>query len=150
MAPEVREMVTDEEVAAIFPVMRQLRTHLEEDGYVERVRRIREGGYRLVAVVEAGRVECVAGFRVQEFLYCGRHLYVDDLITAEEARSAGHGARVLGWLEEEARKNGCGQIHLDSGVQRADAHRFYFREDMRIFAFHFLKEIQDKKRPEGR
>ncbi len=151
MAPEVREMVSDKEVAATFPVMRQLRTHLEKDGYVEQVRRMREGGYRLAAVLEAGRVACVAGFRVQEFLYSGRYLYVDDLIAAEESRSAGHGARLLRWLEDEARDKDCGQLHLDSGVQRGDAHRFYFREGMRISSFHFLKdlkEIQDKKRPE--
>lgn len=138
---EVREMLSDEEVAATFPVMRQLRAHLEEDGYVEQVRRMRVGGYRRAAVLDGGEVRCVAGFRVQEFLYAGRHLYVDDLITDAEGRSEGHGGSMLGWLAEEARKNGCEQLHLDSGVQRGEAHRFYFREGMSISSFHFSQEI---------
>ncbi len=141
MAPEVREMVSDAQVALTFPVMRQLRPHLEEGGYVGRIGRMRREGYRLAAVVDEERVVCVAGFRVRDFLYTGRHLYVDDLVTDEEARSGGHGRLLLDWLAAEAKRQGCGQLHLDSGVQRHDAHRFYFREGMRISSYHFVKEL---------
>ena len=142
MSPaEVREMVSDEETAATFAVMRQLRPHLDEETFVGRIGRMRDGGYRLAAVVEDGEVRCVAGFRVHEFLYTGRHLYVDDLVTDEGARSGGHGKLMLDWLAERAREARCRQLHLDSGVQRADAHRFYFREGMRISSFHFAKEL---------
>jgi hypothetical protein len=48
---------------------------------------------------------------------------------------------MLDWLEEEGKRRGCGQIQLDSGVHRHDAHRFYFREGMRISSYHFVKEI---------
>ena len=41
--------------------------------------------------------------------------------------SGGVGKAVIGWLEEEARGQGCTGLHLDSGVQRERAHRFYFR-----------------------
>ena len=121
--------------------MRQLRTHLDEDEYLETIRRIQRSGYRLAAVLDGDRVRCVAGFRIQEYLYSGRHLYVDDLITAEDARSEGHGQRMLDWLADEARRDGCGQLHLDSGVQRHDAHRFYFREGMSISSYHFRKDL---------
>jgi len=134
-------MLSDEEVASTYPVMRQLRSHLEEGDYVERVGRMREDGYRLAAVVYEGRVVCVAGFRVRDFLYTGKHLYVDDLVTDEGTRSGGHGRLILDWLAVEAKRSGCGQLHLDSGVQRFDAHRFYFREGMRISSYHFAKEL---------
>jgi GNAT superfamily N-acetyltransferase len=139
--PEVREMETDAETASTFPVMRQLRPHLAEGGYVEQVRRMRGEGYRLAAVLDGGRVECVAGFRVIEMLHWGRLLYVDDLVTAEDARSKGHGKLVLHWLADRAREEGCERLQLDSGVQRGDAHRFYFREGMSISAYHFSKEV---------
>lgn len=134
-------MVSEADVASTFPVMRRLRAHLEEDGYLETVERMRRSGYRLTAVVDEDRVRCVAGFRVQENLYGGRHLYVDDLITDGDTRSQGHGRQMLDWLVVEARRNGCGQFHLDSGVQRSDTHRFYFREGLTISAYHFRKEI---------
>jgi GNAT superfamily N-acetyltransferase len=141
VSPEVREMVSDEEVASTFPVMCQLRPHLGEEGYVERIREIRRGGYRLAAVVDEDRVRCVAGFRVQDYLYCGKHLYVDDLVTDEGSRSEGYGKLMLDWLVDEAKRSGCEQFHLDSGVQRHDTHRFYFREGMKISAYHFSKTL---------
>ena len=135
-------MVSDEEVVSTFHVMCQLRPHLGEEGYVERIRGVRQGGYRLAAVVDEGQVRCVAGFRIQDYLYCGKHLYVDDLITDGSTRSQGHGKRMLDWLTEEARRADCVQLHLDSGVQRPDAHRFYFREGLIISAYHFRKDLQ--------
>ena len=134
-------MVSGEEVTSTYAVMRQLRTHLKEDEYLETVERMRCSGYRLAAVLDRGRERCVAGFRIQEYLHCGRHLYVDDLVTDGSARSQGHGKRMLDWLSEEARRDGCAQLHLDSGVQRFDTHRFYFREGLTIFAYHFRKDL---------
>jgi hypothetical protein len=32
-------------------------------------------------------------------------------------------------------------VHLDSGVQRKDAHRFYEREGMKLASFHFSQVI---------
>ncbi len=80
-------MVSDEEIVSTLPVMRQLRTHLDEDEYLEKIERMRRSGYRLAAATEGGLVRCVAGFRIVEFLAYGKFLYVDDLVTAEDARS---------------------------------------------------------------
>ena len=57
---EVREILSDAEVASTYPVMRQLRPHVEEGEYVGRIGRMREYGYRLAAVVDDERVLCVA------------------------------------------------------------------------------------------
>ncbi|MGI8540839.1 MAG: GNAT family N-acetyltransferase, partial [Rubrobacteraceae bacterium] len=102
---EIREAFSEEEFRTIYPVMRQLRTHLSESEYLSMVERMRGEGYRLAAAYDdGGKVVGAAGFRVQEFLYCGKLLYVDDLVTAEDARSTGVGAAMLRWLEDEARR----------------------------------------------
>ena len=71
----------------------------------------------------------------------GRRLYVDDLVTDSAARSGGHGKLLLADLEKRARDAGCTSLTLDSGIQRSDAHRFYFRERMMIAAYHFSREL---------
>lgn len=133
---------SDEQILTTWDVMRQLRPHLGAEEYLPTVRRLmRTDGYRLAAVVEDDAVRAVAGYRVMEMLYCGRILSIDDLVTDERARSAGHGRRLLDWLRAEARSLGCVQVHLDSRVQRAEAHRFYFREGFTIMGFHFLADV---------
>ena len=107
--------------------------------------RQRPAGYRLIGAFEEGDDEAaaVAGFRINEYLAWGKHLYVDDLITAEGRRGHGLADRLFAWLEDEARHSGCTQFHLDSGVgeDREDAHRFYFRHGLRIASYHFAREL---------
>ena len=135
--PHVQLAETDADIHRCFPVIAELRPHLVEAQFVARVRRQQgESGFQL-AFVEDGGVKSVAGFRVAEFLAWGKILYVDDLISTSAERSKGHGKLLLDWLVARARAAGCAQFHLDSGVQRFEAHRFYLRERMIISAHHF-------------
>ena len=118
--------------------MAELRPHVLEREFVERVcRQQRESGYLLAFVEQSGMVRAVAGFRIAEFLAWGRTLYVDDLVTSSAERSRGHGKALFDWLVARAKAQECAQLHLDSGVQRFDAHRFYLRQRMSISSHHF-------------
>ena len=128
---------SDEQIEAAFPVIVQLRPHLAALEFVERVRRQEEQGYRLATVTDGATVSAVAGFRILESLAWGRYLYVDDLVTDGDSRSMGHGGLLIEWLVERATDLGCEELHLDSGVQRFRAHRFYLRQRMDIVAHHF-------------
>lgn len=128
-------------IRACWPVMAQLRTHLDEAAFLERVQRQRLAGYRLAAGHVGDRVAVVAGFVLGEKLAWGRHLYVDDLVTDAGARSLGVGRAMMGWLKRHARDAGCASLHLDSGIQRVDAHRFYEREDLVGTSVHFAIDL---------
>jgi GNAT superfamily N-acetyltransferase len=125
--------------------MRALRTHYEDlDELVRRVDEVqRPEGYRVVGAFEDGRCLAVAGFRATHHLAWGHALYVDDLSTHPEGRRRGLGRALLEWCADEARRLGCDQLHLDSGVEaeRLDAHRLYLNTGMRITSFHFAKAI---------
>lgn len=132
----------DDEIRAAFPVLRQLREHLgSADELLERVRRQEREGYRLLCACSGQRVVGCAGFRRLESLFAGPYLYVDDLVTCEGSRSAGVGRALLGFLRDLCRAEGRTELHLDSGVQRRDAHRFYHREGLTIRSFHFKEEV---------
>jgi GNAT superfamily N-acetyltransferase len=133
---------TDGDMLRCFPVLAQLRPHLDRDRFVGRIRRQQSSGYQLAYLEHDGAVRCVSGYRVLENLAWGRFLYVDDLVTADDARSQGWGRQMLEWLVDEARRQGCDQLHLDSGVQRFAAHRFYLRQGMDITCHHFARELR--------
>jgi GNAT superfamily N-acetyltransferase len=129
---------TDAELSRCFPVIRELRTHLEDEAaFLAQIRRQMAQGYRLTALEEDGQVRAAAGWRISENLAWGRFMYVDDLITRGEDRSKGYGAQLFDWLVAEARREGCAQFQLDSGVQRFGAHRFYLMHGMDITSHHF-------------
>ncbi|HET9099775.1 MAG TPA: GNAT family N-acetyltransferase [Acidobacteriaceae bacterium] len=105
--------------------------------------RQRPEGYRVVGAFLPGEPDAVAaaGFRVLHQLSKARFLYVDDLVTLPSHRSSGYAGMVFDWLVEEARRRGCEQLHLDSGYQRFDAHRFYLKRGMIMNAHHFSMNV---------
>jgi GNAT superfamily N-acetyltransferase len=139
--PEIRELPAGETRRAA-PALLVLRPHRgPADALVAGADAQRASGYRLAGSFEDGEEDAaaVAGFRVTENLAWGRHLYVDDLVTRPDRRGRGHGGALMAWLAAEARRAGCGELHLDSGVgpDREDAHRLYFNSGLRIASYHF-------------
>jgi len=134
------------DVERCYPVMHQLRPHLERAHFVAQVQRQRQTQQYTLAYVadsdgDSKAVRAVAGYRWQEKLSNGRCLYVDDLVTDAAHRSQGYGEALLDWLIVRARAADCATLLLDSGVQRRGAHRFYFRIGMHITGYHFIMEL---------
>lgn len=84
----------------------------------------------LVTVAEDGRVNgfCTVDFDIPSVRF-GRRAWVEDLAVAPGARSGGHGKALLDAAKEWARARGASHLELDSSETRADAHRFYDREE---------------------
>ena len=140
---DVKVAQSDADIARCFAVMHQLRPHLKNEAEFIRLCRqqMAEDHFSLIYVEDGGAVAAVAGFRIQNFLHSGKTLYVDDLVTAEDKRSKGFGETLLAWMENHARGQGCQTFSLDSGTQRTDAHKFYFRQGLAITSFHFAKKL---------
>lgn len=137
---------TPERIRRCHLVMHELRPLFQEpEQFVERVLRQQKEGYQLAFIESDGEVRAVAGYRFLESLFSGKFIYVDDLVTRESDRSRGFGAELLDWLIEQAREHGCENLELDSGVQRFDAHRFYFSQRMSISSYHFRIKIDQKE-----
>lgn len=128
-----------EDTTSAWVVLRELRPALDSlEGFTAELVRLRDGhGYRLVGSFDGEVLAAVAGFRLARNLAWGRYLYVDDLVTREACRRRGHGRRLLAWLEAEARRLGCGEMHLDSRFERTGAHAFYAAAGLEQPALHF-------------
>jgi GNAT superfamily N-acetyltransferase len=124
-------------------VLRQLRPALPAD-YATKMKRVFAQGGRMCVAVDQHEVRGVAVYRVYENTSSGMHMYVDDLVTDETSRSQGVGKALLDHMQEMARQKNCDNFKLDSGTQRQQAHKFYFREGMCVHAFHFIKPLRQK------
>src|SRR5690606_2121717 len=137
--------VTDEEIKNCFPVMQQLRPHIKDaETFLRRVKdQQKNSGYFLAYLQDNNNVKSCAGFIFAEKLFSGRMMYVDDLVSDEGERSKGYGDKLFDWLVNHAKENNCDQLHLDSGVHRHGAHRFYLRKRMDITSYHFVLKLTD-------
>jgi GNAT superfamily N-acetyltransferase len=117
-----RELTTDRDLIAAFPLMASLRDRIREDTFLAEVRRQQVEGYRLHGAFDGDRLLALAGVRRTHTLARGEHLFVDDLVTAADERGRGHGRALLAWLAERAAESGIRRVHLDS---RSTARGFY-------------------------
>ena len=140
---EIHEAKFDADILRCFPVMHELRPHIPEAEFLPRIRRQMNAGFRLAYATQHGEVMAVAGFRLVEMLAWGRAMYVDDLVSTEESRGHGFGSKLIDWLIALARESDCDQFHLDSGVHRFAAHRFYLHKGLDITSHHFAIKLQD-------
>jgi GNAT superfamily N-acetyltransferase len=138
----IAESETD--IKRCFPVMAELRTHLkDENDFFQRVKRQRKtADYKLIFLEVNGQIKSAAGIRISECLAWGKFLYVDDLVTFSSERSKGYGEKLFDRLVSYAVENSCDQFHLDSGVQRFGAHRFYLKKRMDITSHHFALKLK--------
>jgi GNAT superfamily N-acetyltransferase len=134
---EVKIAESLEQLELVSPVLLQLRPQYSGDSLIKQIQSQQAEGYRVAYVTDGENVLSVAGFVMGQKLAWTKHIYVDDLVTNEAHRSTGAGKFLIAWLKQYGLDNGCQQLHLDSGVSRFGAHRFYLREGFNITSHHF-------------
>lgn len=141
---EIRFARSEFEIAQCFPVMVQLRPHLDPAEFVSRVQRQQQVGYQLVYLDVDEAVRAVVGFRMLETLAHGKILYVDDLVTDVVVHGKGYATTLMTWLMGYGKSHHCRSLQLDSGIQRSPAHRFYFGRGFSIMAFRFAQSLDER------
>lgn len=138
----VKELVAKEEWLAVFPLIKQLRTHLDEESYLAYLRVMKEQGYTLFAYYDHEEIVAVAGAVITTNFYYGRHVWVYELVTDKKYRSNGYGDQLLQYIETWGKENGCEKVALSSGVKREDAHRFYeLKRGFNQASYVFVKKL---------
>lgn len=134
---EVQFLEKNADYTSVLDMLLQLRPSYNRDSLAAQVEKQQSMGYQVVYVKSKQNILAVAGFNVGEKLAWGKYIYIDDLVTHCECRSRGVGSFLIDWFKSYALENSCDQIHLDSGVQRFPAHKFYLREGFNIASHHF-------------
>ena len=131
-----------QDLPRLWDVIQLLRPHLSYESYLEMATEMLSAGYQVAFVEVDGKPVSAIGYRHLQFLFNGKHIYVDDLSTLGEHRGKGYAGRLLDYVVEEAAGNGYNSVTLDSGFQRQAAHRLYLNKGFVISSFHFMKQIQ--------
>ena len=121
--------------------MKALRPHLEEHNFLSTIREMQSEGYKLAFIEKDDKAVSAIGFRYLQFLYNGKHIYIDDLSTLPEGRGKGYASELLEYVFAYAKQKGFSVVTLDSGHHRSDAHRLYLNKGFTIDSHHFGKKL---------
>lgn len=124
---EIRELRGLAEICTIYPLYSQSGS-LPEAVFAERLAAmLAQGNYRCIAAWQGERMVGVAGFWTGMQLWSGRYMEADHLVVDKELRSRGIGARLMAWIEAEARRLDCDMVRAAMLLGRERTHDFYRR-----------------------
>ncbi|PZX01223.1 acetyltransferase (GNAT) family protein [Psychrobacillus insolitus] len=121
----ISELINTKQWLEAFPIMKQLRTDLTEETYIELLQDMSKDGYKLYAMYVEDEIVSLVGLSWRINFYNKRHIFIYDLVTDVSQRSFGYGEKLLKYIHDWANENGAEYVALESGLQRSDAHRFY-------------------------
>ena len=104
----IKELLNSKEFIKAFPIVQQLRPHLEERAYLNLIKDMQKEGYRMFALFDAAtdaeKIVAVAGIIQLTNLVYGKHIWIYDLVTDTACRSKGYGAILLSFINDLAKK----------------------------------------------
>ncbi len=133
---------SDQQILDCYPVMAELRPHLQPQEFLPLVKRLTDIAGLQLAYLTEGDNKAVAGFRISEWLAGGKYLEIEDLVAKSTDRSKGYGGELFDWLVQHAKENNCQLVRLISRVSRLDAHRFYLGKGMNLEAHYFSMNLE--------
>lgn len=74
-------------------------------------------------------------------VYCGKQLELDNVIIDSRLQSKGYGKFFINAIKEWILNNDYESLSLNTYVQNARSHKFYFNEGFKILGFHFEKRF---------
>lgn len=99
--------------------------------------------YKMLAVLDNGRVIAVCGYWILRMIYCGRYLQMSNLIVDLSYRNKGVASQIVDYFTELAKKSRCDKIVLDSNILNKKSHSLFFNNDFYIRGFHFMKDLNN-------
>jgi GNAT superfamily N-acetyltransferase len=139
---EIQQCKLARDILKCKEVLLELRPHLLQTDLVTMITEMMLEGYQLAFIEEDGKAVAAIGYRYVQYLYNGKHFYIDDLSTLPAYRGNGYAGALLDFVEAKARENGYLAVTLDSGHQRTAAHRLYLNKGFIIAAHHFTKNLK--------
>jgi len=133
---------THSDLDRCYPIMKELRPHLSSSDYHAIYQAAKnEGDYKIAAIEDGGQILALMGYRILHDYVRGKHVYVDDLVSTESARSKGLGAELLRFAESIARQNDCKVLRLCTGVENVRGVEFYERNGWTKRAYAFTRKL---------
>ena len=82
----IKTATNEEDILKCWDVIFVLRPHLIKEEFVATVQEMFTEGYQLAYIEENGKAASAIGFRYQQYLFNGKHFYIDDLVSLPETR----------------------------------------------------------------
>lgn len=101
------ELIPESQILSVVPLLQVLNEHIPEATLRERLNEMVAQGYRCAGMYRNGKLVGICGLWILTKYYVGRHIEPDNVVILPEYRSQGFGKRLLAWVYEYGKLQGC-------------------------------------------
>lgn len=138
---EIR-LIASTEICSLIPLLRVLNNAIPEPVLRARLGEMATQSYKCAGVYLNGELVGVCGLWILTKYYVGRHIEPDNMVILPEHRSQGLGHRLMAWVHDYAKSQGCIASELNCYLSNAHGHAFWEKEGYKKIAYHFRRDIE--------
>ncbi len=139
---EIKSLENPDDLRAAFLLLKELRPHIDETVFFDiYAKAVKADRYSFIGLYSSDKLIAIMGYRFLYDYVHGKHIYIDDLVTAVSERSQGHGAKLLKYAEDLALRNGCKQLRLCTGTENESGKKFYEKNGWNLRAVVYKKRL---------
>jgi GNAT superfamily N-acetyltransferase len=129
------------EAEAILPFLELLNPGLAKEVLLQRLSEMNQQGYICVGGYMGGQLIAISGLWILNKAYVGRHIEPDNVVVHPDYRSTGVGEKMMQWIFNYGRDNGCIASELNCYTSNNAALRFYLNQGYDVLGFHLQKKL---------
>lgn len=137
---EIR-LIPKDQLQTIIPLLRILNDAIDESTLQERLEDMQQRNYECAGVYDAGRLVGICGLWILNKYYVGKHIEPDNVMILPEYRNKGIGEKMMAWVYEYGRAQGCIASELNCYVVNDKGIRFWLNQGYKIIGFHCQKKL---------
>lgn len=135
------ELLPKTAIKRIIPLLRVLNDKISEEVMEERLIEMFDKGFICLGVFDGDKLIGMSGLWILTKYYVGRHIEPDDVVILTEYRGQGIGEKMMEWIYNFAKEQGCVASELNCYVTNSAGQKFWANEGYKIVGFHYQKKF---------
>ena len=137
---EIKLIPTDKQ-DSIIPLIKQLNPTIPETTLKTRLEEMVAQGYQCAGLYLDMQLIGICGMWMMTKFYVGKHIEPDNVYILPEYRRQGFGNRLLEWVQEYGKFQGCTASELNCYINNETGNAFWEQEGFAKIGYHYQKPL---------
>jgi len=135
------ELIPSDKILSIIPLLKVLNDQIDDRVLEYRLNEMVLQGYQCIGVYDETKLVAICGMWIITKYYVGKHIEPDNVVVLPEYRSKGLGKKIMAWIYEYGRSQGCIASELNCYIPNKSGQKFWESEGYTAIGYHYQKII---------
>ncbi len=141
MVTEIK-LIAKDQLISIIPLIKQLNSTHSDTMLKTRLEEMVAQGYQCAGLYGNNQLVGICGMWIMTKFYVGKHIEPDNVFILPKYRQLGLGKKLLDWVYEYGKSQGCVASELNCYVSNETGNAFWEQEGYAKIGYHYQKSLE--------